>query len=172
LPKEKLDGRDISSWLLKDPPSGPDDGRYFYYLNTHLQAVREGKWKLVLPRPQYPPWLNGGLRSPDRPHVGPADTIEIKEPLLFDLASDIGEHTDVAAQHPEVVASLTKIAEAARADLGDYNRIGAGQRFFDPGPKRSDAAQWINGGRGEKQGRPEKKMKRKKAAQESNAEQQ
>ena len=31
----------------------------------------------------------------------------------------IGETTDVAGQHPDVVQRLLKIAEQARADLGD-----------------------------------------------------
>ena len=39
--------------------------------------------------------------------------------LLFNLADDIGEQTDVAANHPEVVDRLRLIIEAGRADLGD-----------------------------------------------------
>ena len=38
---------------------------------------------------------------------------------LFDLANDPGETTDVAAEHPEIVARLQRLAEAAREDLGD-----------------------------------------------------
>ncbi len=38
---------------------------------------------------------------------------------LFNLKDDIGETRDVAAEHPDVVARLTKLAESARADLGD-----------------------------------------------------
>jgi len=34
--------------------------------------------------------------------------------LLFDLASDPGEHFDVAAQHPDVVADLVALAETHR----------------------------------------------------------
>ncbi len=35
-------------------------------------------------------------------------------PLLFDLTTDAGEHFDVAAEHPDVVADLLAIAEAHR----------------------------------------------------------
>ena len=49
---------------------------------------------------------------------------------LYDLRSDVGEKRDVAAEHPEVVADLEKVAAAARAELGDAlsGRAGAGVR--------------------------------------------
>ena len=50
----------------------------------------------------------------------------------------MGETTDVAAQHPEIVAELLRLAEQARDDIGDYDRIGAGARFYDPEPRRPD----------------------------------
>ena len=34
------------------------------------------------------------------------------------------------------------LADEARKDIGDYDRTGEGARFFDPGPRRADAAQW------------------------------
>ncbi len=47
--------------------------------------------------------------------------------------NDIGETTDVSAQHPEIVKLLETEAEKARADLGDAltNRPGPGRR--EPG---------------------------------------
>ena len=47
---------------------------------------------------------------------------------------NIGETTDVFATHPDVVKDLLALAESAREDIGDYNRIGKGARFFDPQP--------------------------------------
>ncbi|HEX6986878.1 MAG TPA: arylsulfatase, partial [Planctomycetaceae bacterium] len=41
------------------------------------------------------------------------------ELALFNLAEDVGETRNVAAEHPEIVARLTKLADAMRADLGD-----------------------------------------------------
>jgi arylsulfatase A len=38
---------------------------------------------------------------------------------LFDLKNDIGETTDVADTHPDIVARLEQHAENARATLGD-----------------------------------------------------
>ena len=46
--------------------------------------------------------------------------------------------TYVADANPEVVAELTKLADWARTDIGDYNRAGENARFFDPQPKRPD----------------------------------
>jgi len=37
----------------------------------------------------------------------------------------------VAADHPDVVKRLMDVVEEARRDLGDYDRIGQGARFFD-----------------------------------------
>ena len=41
------------------------------------------------------------------------------ELALYDLAADVGETKNVAAEHPDVVVSLQKLGEGARDDLGD-----------------------------------------------------
>ncbi|MFN2352744.1 MAG: Cerebroside-sulfatase, partial [Kiritimatiellia bacterium] len=38
---------------------------------------------------------------------------------LYNLDQDIGETTNVAEAHPEIVQSLLKLIEACRKDLGD-----------------------------------------------------
>ena len=52
------------------------------------------------------------------------------EQSLFNLETDLGEANDVAAKHPDFVERLLKIAERARADLGDSltQRTGKGVR--------------------------------------------
>ncbi|MDH3698787.1 MAG: hypothetical protein OEQ81_08990 [Flavobacteriaceae bacterium] len=56
------------------------------------------------------------------------NTIESIE--LYDLSADIGETTDVAAQHPEVVARIQSLGDAIRTELGDAltETIGEGTR--------------------------------------------
>ena len=136
-----IDGRDIRDLMAGKPGAGSQTDAFYYYLRTHLQAVRSGRWKLHLPRPKHPPWLAPFARNN---HIHPDDVIEIAAPMLFDLAADVGETTDVAGKHPEVVRRLGALAEKARRDIGDYDRIGRGARFFDDGPKRPGMNAWKN----------------------------
>ena len=50
------------------------------------------------------------------------------EAALYDLETDVAEKINVIAQHPDVVKRLTALAEKARADIGDYQVKGSGQR--------------------------------------------
>ena len=51
-------------------------------------------------------------------------------PRLYNLDTDIGEKSDVAAQHPEIVARLQKLVAPMDADLG-LDGIGPGVRPAD-----------------------------------------
>jgi len=62
----------------------------------------------------------------------------IHDPLLFDLEADLSETTNLAEKHPNVVAEMLRLAEWAREDIGDEDRIGKNARFYDPQPKRPD----------------------------------
>ena len=138
VPKDRIiDGHDIRHLMHGRPGATTRKEAYYYYQHTHLQAVRAGKWKLHLPRPAKPPWAPRWAR-----HIAPGDVLEIKRPMLYDLDADISEMTDVAAANPKVVARLLALAEKARNDIGDYNRIGKGARFYDPQPRRPDAEKW------------------------------
>ena len=52
---------------------------------------------------------------------------------LYDLSQDIGEQTNVAAQHPKVVKMLQEQVEQARQDLGDALTERAGKGRREPG---------------------------------------
>jgi hypothetical protein len=58
---------------------------------------------------------------------------KIETAELYDLVHDIGETTDVSAQHPEIVKHLEVEAERARADLGDGLTKNAGSGRREPG---------------------------------------
>ena len=132
-----IDGHDISAMMHGQKGAASPTKAFFYYQNTHLQAVRSGKWKLHLARPADPPWTPRWSR-----HIDAKDVFDIKTPMLFDLEKDIGERQDVAKKHPDVVRRLLELAESAKEDIGDYNRVGKNARFFDPQPRRPDIARW------------------------------
>ncbi len=58
----------------------------------------------------------------------------IAKPMLYDLEAEIDERTNLAEANPEVVRELMALAEKARNDVGDHDRMGKGARFFDKGP--------------------------------------
>lgn len=141
LPADRtLDGRDIGPLMRGEPGAESPHEAFYYYRETHLDAVRSGPWKLVFPRP-------GRNESEWLLSKGGAFLGEILEPVtelaLYNLESDIGETANVVADHPEVVERLTALADAAREELGDYDRIGSGVRFFEDGPKWPRRQEWI-----------------------------
>lgn len=121
----KLDGHDI--WPLLSGVEGaksPYDVFYHYWAYG-LEGVRSGQYKLVFPHSF--PSLTGKAGWDGLPG---GYTTAKTELALYDLAADVGETTDVAARHPEVVKRLSDLAEVARDDLGDtlQKRTGKGVR--------------------------------------------
>tara|TARA_B100000963_G_scaffold357496_2_gene379856 strand:- start:437 stop:1399 length:963 start_codon:yes stop_codon:yes gene_type:complete len=114
LPADHLiDGKNIWPILSGESKSHPRDA-FFYYQMDQLQAVRSGPWKLCLA-------MDSKKRNWGKP--------EGKKALaLYNLAKDIHEDTNVAAENPEIVKQLLIHAETAREDLGDVGRPGKGQR--------------------------------------------
>ena len=102
LPSDrKLDGANIWPHLAGTPDTKPAHDTFFYYNGLRLNAVRHGDWKL-----QTAMGRNAGADAKDFP------------PQLYNLHSDIGEATNVAAAHPEIVAKLQALIAANEADLG------------------------------------------------------
>ncbi|MES2736171.1 MAG: arylsulfatase [Verrucomicrobiota bacterium] len=69
-------------------------------------AIREGPWKLALCPG------SGGWSEP-RPGTESKDSPPVQ---LFNMEADLGEQTNLAAQHPEIVARLTKKLETLVAN--------------------------------------------------------
>jgi arylsulfatase len=131
LPHRRIDGLDVGPLLRGEPGArSPHEAFYFYYQTNELQAVRGGNWKLLLPHTYRT--MQG--QAPGRDGTpGRCRQVRLNEPELYDLATDVGESRNVAADHPEVVRQLMRHVEAARAELGDAltKRTGAGTR--EPG---------------------------------------
>jgi arylsulfatase A-like enzyme len=93
-----IDGFDQTDLILGKSKAGSRDHLY-YYCREEFQCVRQGKWKLVMPDLKV-------FRSyvDDRP----SGKIE-----LYDLEADIGETTNLATSHPDVVQQLLALAAKA-----------------------------------------------------------
>ena len=144
LPADRtLDGRDISALIRGEPGAKSPHKAFYYYTETHLDAVRSGAWKLVFPRPGQPDAEY--LLSKSKLFVG--EYLEaVDELALYNLDADIGETTNVAGDHPDVVERLSALADEARTELGDWNRIGRGVRFYEDGPRWPRRSGWLEQG--------------------------
>ena len=131
--RRSVDGVNLWPWLSGEASESPRQ-HFFYFAYTHLQAVRDRRWKLVLPRPGNPPWTSWYGRMIDA----------VDAPELYDLRFDWNESRDVSEQRGAVVERLMGLVEQVRERLGDYDRIGADVRFFDPGPRRPEMDSWKN----------------------------
>ena len=106
-----IDGTDISGLLCDSEESGPGDRFFCYYFGTQLQAVRDGRWKLILPISDYPdqPQSLWYLVSPT---LFQHQHRLFPKAELYDLHEDIGETRDRATEWPEIVEDLLRKALA------------------------------------------------------------
>lgn len=149
LPRHAIDGLDVMPLLSGQTERSPRQS-FYYYAGDELQAVRSGPWKLHLPHEYLtsaqPPGKDGkpanfanlkpesmqmsGLRGIASRHGYVVKKIELS---LFNLEGDMGETTNVAEMHPDVVRQLLDLAEQARIDLGDSLTKRTGQNVRPSG---------------------------------------
>lgn len=94
----KIDGANVWPLLAGEPGAESPHETFLYFRGLNLQAVRHGPYKLRL-----------------------------KAGELYHLDQDIGETTDIAKEHPEIVAKIRQIARTVDQDLGRQG-IGPGCR--------------------------------------------
>lgn len=129
IPRDRvIDGKDILPLLTGERAAKSPHEAFYYYFGSQLQAVRAGKWKLHLPLEK--PILQIGMGELGRTATGRTSRIDGKPTTaqLFDMEADIGEKTEIAARHPDVVARMMELAEKARREIGDEGRPGRGIR--------------------------------------------
>jgi arylsulfatase A-like enzyme len=111
----KLDGVSLLPYLLGHNLGQPHDTLYWRF--GPQMAIRRGDWKLV----RYDVAADGQSgNSPKGRQPG------VTSPKLYNLAEDIGESRDVAAEHPEKVQELQSAWQAWSAEQADP-LWGAGQ---------------------------------------------
>ncbi len=98
----------------------------FFYQGYELHAVRSGQWKLHVPH-HYRSIHGAKMSTPTFQGAYEMDSIGLS---LFNLVSDIGESSNLAASHPEIVDQLLNYIHVMRKDLGDAltNTEGADRR--------------------------------------------
>ncbi len=134
-PDRKIDGKDI--WPLMSGRKGAKSPHDAYVLMHGPGTVRSGKWKFY-------PWPEGKGGRRDR---AKKKTPSKQPAQLYDIAADIGETKNLAAQHPDVVERLAAIYKAHVAE------INANRRPTAPMPRPANAPS---------AGRPEKPKKKGK----------
>lgn len=104
------DGRDLSAALLGRPDAPARDEIVLHGIGNVL-ALRSGDWKYI---PANADTSTGIGRGAD-----PRDTrfsaARVEEDLLYNLATDPGETTNLATAHPEILARLAARLEALKA---------------------------------------------------------
>ena len=109
-----IDGKDFLPLLSGQSKRSPHEA-LFYFNGNQLQAVRSGPWKLAITR------QGTGLPK------GAAEPVKHTGPRLYNLDTDIGELSDVAAQRPDIVARLQRFVVQMDSDLG-MRGLGPGVR--------------------------------------------
>ncbi len=107
-----IDGRDIWPLISCRPGAVTPRESFSYYKGDQLQAVRSGKWKLVLP------------------HKNGTEDVRLS---LYDLKADIGERNDLSKEYPGIVKRLQALADQCREDLGDALTGAPGKNRRAPG---------------------------------------
>lgn len=135
-PDLKIDGLDISSLVLGDASERSPHEAIFIYAGEELQAVRSGDWKLHFAhdyltvagepgRDGKPANFNNlkpasitqsGIQGIATRHGYQVAHIDS---ALFNMRTDPGEKSNVASEHPKVVARLSQLAATIRRELGD-----------------------------------------------------
>ena len=93
-----FDGISFAKTLLGQAGQEKHEFLYWEFHETNMMALRMGNWKMVV--------QNGNCR-------------------LYDLANDVHEDTDIAAQYPDIVAQMKEIIlqEHTTSDISQFNNI-------------------------------------------------
>lgn len=137
LPNDRVyDGENLLPLFDGIPLKRPTAQPFYYYNCENQQAIRRGPWKLHLTRSQEQiPWWDKNKAF-----------AKLQKPVLYNLHKDEAESNDVAADNPEIVREMTRLADSVREDFGEYMQRGKSQRptgsLFPDGPVISHEKDW------------------------------
>ncbi|WKN41227.1 sulfatase family protein [Tunicatimonas pelagia] len=116
-----IDGENIAPVLLEGEERGGDQFMYYSHQTGKIAAYRKGDWKIKLPMEK--PYNGRYTYAGEEPHGI----------LLFNLAEDRGEQTNLADEHPEMVAQMQQDIEQFKEELGETRET----HRFKPGSDNS-----------------------------------
>ena len=100
-----IDGRDISPLLFGKTQQSSREAHY-YFSGYHLQAVRQGPWKLAI------------ASQHETMGMGAKPDAAGDKMRLYNLDQEIGEKTNLADNNPEIVTKLKALADKMNAEIG------------------------------------------------------
>ena len=109
LPDKKIDGMDVSGLWLGTKHQSPRNEFVHYTSQGNLEGIRQGDWKLLVKKPRNNRQNQGQARKP-------------AQVMLFDLANDLGEQTNLAEKNPEIVARLKSRMEELDSEITENAR--------------------------------------------------
>jgi arylsulfatase len=108
-----------------DPKSGPIRDKHLYFNGAgHLQAIRQGDWKLFLSLPGQPGQkakADSGSKAA-KADSGKKAAKAAPSIALYNLTTDLGETKNVAADHPDIVSRLKTLAADREAEIKTNQR--------------------------------------------------
>jgi arylsulfatase A-like enzyme len=119
LPKQRqYDGESLLPLFVGGSLKRSTEPPFYYYNCENLQAIRQGSWKLHLPRrkEQLPFWDKNKVFA------------NLQTPILYNLNDDESESTNVAEENPSVVQEMMQLTKSARQNLGEFMQRGSSQR--------------------------------------------
>lgn len=113
IPSDRvIDGKNI--WpVLAGTEKSPHEA-FFYHQGDRLEAVRSGKWKLHLGKPNAKGKAGKGKSRGNGASAGSS--------ALYDLEADMGEKDNLIQEHPESAEQLRSYAEAFEEELSRNSR--------------------------------------------------
>ena len=123
-PSRIIDGKEITSLMFQTNP-GPVRDTQLYYSGgkSALTAIRQGDWKLFVRASLEEAIAESNAESDPNGKKSAGDK-KMKNGAgeLYNLVTDPGETTNVAAAHPEIVAKLKQEAETRGAESEAHQR--------------------------------------------------
>ncbi len=103
LPNRQIDGLDVSDLWMGKSEKSPRNEFIHYTSQGALEGIRQGDWKLLIKKP--------------RQNRNRNNTNAAIQTMLFNLSDDLGEQSNLADKHPEIVERLRTRMEQLDAEI-------------------------------------------------------